>query len=102
MRRFFFIALIALAGMASAQAPERHAALERAYDDAVAAQAAWQQAEEARARGVEPLAGERVGTASGRSRLAPEYWERQSRAEEELRLARERLDEALARWNALR
>jgi len=37
-----------------------------------------------------------------RSRLSDEYWERQRRLEKELEQARARLDDALARWNALR
>jgi len=61
-----------------------------------------QRAQAAREKGIEPLAGERLGIVSGASRLAPEYWERQKRLEEEVDLARRRLDEALERWNALR
>jgi len=71
-RRFLVAAAAALAGAAAGQETDRHAALERAYSELVA------------------------------SRLAPEYWERQKRLEEDVALAHERLDKALARWNELR
>ena len=111
MRGLLFAVLLALAASAGAQGEDRAAALDRAYGEVVAAQAALQRADEARQSGVEPLPGERVegggrgrvGRAGeGRSRLSDEYWERQRRLEKELEQARARLDDALARWNALR
>ena len=106
MRGLIFAVLLALVASVGAQEQDRAAALDRAYDELVAAQAALQRADEARQSGVEPLPGERLGTVSPsgerRSRLSDEYWERQRRLERELEQARARLDEALARWNALR
>ena len=106
MRGLLFAVLLALAASAGAQGEDRAAALDRAYGEVVAAQAALQRADEARQSGVEPLPGERLGTVSPsgerRSRLGDEYWERQRRLEKDLEQARTRLDEALARWNALR
>jgi len=106
MRGLIFAVLLALAASAGAQDQDRAVALERAYDELVAAQAALQRADEARQSGVEPLPGERLGTVSPsgerRSRFSDEYWERQRRLEKDLEQARTRLDEALARWNALR
>ena len=95
-------ALLAFAAASGAQEGDRHAAIERAYDEVVAARAALQRAEAAREEGIEPLPGERLGTEGGRSRLAPAYWERQEALEKNVNQARQRLDAALARWNALR
>ncbi|TAK87496.1 MAG: hypothetical protein EPO20_04115 [Betaproteobacteria bacterium] len=67
MRGLVFAALLALIASAGAQDPDRAAALDRAYDEMVAAQAALQRAEE-----------------------------------KDVEEARQRRDEALARWNALR
>ncbi len=106
MRGLVFAALLALIVSAGAQHSDRAAALDRAYDEVVAAQAALRRAEEARQSGVEPLPGERPGTVSPsgerRSRLSDEYWERQRQLEKDIEEARTRLDEASARWNALR
>lgn len=106
MRGLIFAVLLSLVAPAGAQQQDRAAALDRAYDELVTAQAALQRAEEARQAGVEPLPGERLGTVSPpgerRSRLGEEYRERQRRLEKDLEQARARLDEALARWNALR
>ena len=77
-------------------------ALDRAYDDVVAARAALQRAEEARKTGEEPLPGERQGTAKGRSRLNDAYWARQKRLERDVVQAQRRLEHALKRWNDLR
>lgn len=63
---------------------------------------ALREAEERRDRGIEPLPGERVGTASGASRLRPEYIERQEKLVQDVAFAQWRLDQALKRWNALR
>lgn len=76
--------------------------LDRAYDEMLAAQTALQRAEAARAQGVEPLEGERLGTSGGQSRLGDAYWERQKRLDEEVERARQRLQQALERWNAVR
>jgi hypothetical protein len=104
MRRAFLLlaALIAVAVPVGAQEQDRRAVLDRVYDEVVAARAALQQAEAAREQGIEPLEGERLGTVSGRSRLAPVYWERQERLENEVSLARKRLDDAFARLRSLK
>lgn len=90
---------LALAGAAAAQPG---AELERAYDELLAAHTQQQRTQAAHERGVEPQPGERVGTAGGRSRLSDEYWERQKRLDEDVALARQRLEQAIARWNSLR
>lgn len=73
--------------------------LDRAYDELLAAHVLVQKAEAAREAGIEPQPGECIGTVSGGSRLSDEYWERQK---EEVELARRRLEQAIARWNAVR
>lgn len=80
----------------------RLAALERAQLDIVEAGRALARALEQKERGIEPLPGERLGMAGGGSRLAPAYFERQARLEENLRRARAQLDAAYATKNALR
>lgn len=80
----------------------RLAALEQAHSDIVKAQNALRQALEQRERGLEPLPGERLGMAGAGSRLAPAYFERQARLEEEVRRARAQLDAAHAARNELR
>ena len=101
-RRFLVAVVLAVAGAAAGQETDRHAALERAYAELVAARQALLRAEAERELGIEPAPGERLGIVGGGSRLAPEYWERQKRLEEDVALAHERLDKALARWNELR
>ena len=78
-------------------AERRAAALDRATDDIIAASRALREAEERRERGVEPLEGERMGR-----RFRPEYWQRRQAEEQGVAAARARLDDALARRNALR
>lgn len=79
-------------------AANRHAAeLDRAAADIVSAHDALRAAEARRAEGVEPLEGERQGR-----RYRPEYWARQQALAREVDAARARLDDALARRNALR
>lgn len=80
----------------------RLAALATAHTGIRDATAALRAAEERRERGVEPLPGERLGMAGGGSRLAPAYFERQAKLEEDVRRAQEQLDAALAAKNALR
>jgi hypothetical protein len=94
--------LLALASAAAAQPPEASAALERAYQEMLDARKALEQDEAARKLGIEPRPGERLAVVGGRSRLTPEYWERQKRLEEEVELAPQRRDRALARWHELR
>jgi hypothetical protein len=62
--------------------------------------AAQKSVEDAKARaqqGAEPLAGERVGTGGGKSRLTEEYFVRQKQLEQELAVANARLEEAYRR-----
>jgi len=80
----------------------RLAVLERAQSGIVEAERALARAIEQRQRGVEPLPGERLGMAGGGSRLAPAYFERQAKLEEDVRRAQAQLDAALAAKNALR
>jgi hypothetical protein len=79
------------------QADARAAALDRAVADIVAAYQALRTAEARRDEGVEPLEGERQGR-----RHRPEYWQRQHALEQDVVAAKARLDDALARRNALR
>jgi hypothetical protein len=76
---------------------KRAAELDRATQDIVSAFAALRAAEAQRDSGVEPLDGERSGR-----RFRPEYWSRQQALKKAVDDARERLDDALARRNALR
>jgi hypothetical protein len=99
--RLLLIGLSLALGAAAAAQP-RASDLDRAYDELVAAQAALEQAQRAREAGIEPQPGERLGTVGGHSRLGEEYWERQKRLEADVELARQRLDETIARWNAVR
>ena len=55
------------------------------------AEEAVRKAEAAIANGKEPLPGERIGTASGKSRLNDAYWERQKKLREDLVKARDNL-----------
>jgi len=51
---------------------------------------------------VEPLPGERLGNVGGRSRLTPDYFQRQRAMAAEVDAARARLDEAYRQRNQLR
>ena len=62
-------------------------------DKVQAAEQKLRDAEAARASGKEPLAGERIGTASGASRLNETYFDRQRRLEEDVEKARRELEE---------
>ena len=60
-------------------------------------QAAYEQlkkAEAAREAGKEPLPGERLGTATGASRLTDEYWARQKSLEAAVEAARKQVEQA--------
>jgi hypothetical protein len=76
---------------------KRAAELDRATQDIVSAFAALRAAEAQRDSGVEPLEGERSGR-----RFRPEYWARQQSLKQAVDDAKARLDDALARRNALR
>ena len=106
MRPFLtlLITLFAGAAIAQAQAPaqDTRSALDKAYDEARAAQLALQAAEAKRDQGVESEAGERSGTAAGASRPNSNYFARQAVLEQEVMQARKRYDDALKRWNDLK
>jgi hypothetical protein len=70
--------------------PERQAVHQ---DEIEQAEQAVRDAEAALGAGKEPLAGERLGTAGGNSRLSDEYWARQKALEDAVAQARKRLDE---------
>lgn len=102
MRRAFLAGLLLAIASAAAAQPERGEALERAYEEMLAAYDVLQHTQAARELGIEPQPGERLAIGGGRSRLTPEYWERQKRLEDDVELARERLERALARWHEVR
>jgi cellobiose-specific phosphotransferase system component IIA len=101
------VALAAALGFAlaatvvQAQSP-RAQALDAAVEEIKAAEQALRQAEERQKQAVEPLPGERAGNVDGRSRLTPEYLERQRVHEAEVEAARKRLEEAHRVRNQLR
>lgn len=99
-RMALFAALFAAATFAAAE--NRSEELDRAYANVVAARKALDESKQRQEQGVEPLSGERLGTARGGSRLGEAYFERQKGLERQVERAQQRLDEALARWNALR
>ena len=67
-----------------------------------AAEQSLQEALERQQAAVEPLAGERRGNVGGRSRLTPDYFERQRALAAAVDAARARLDEAFRQRNELR
>ena len=93
-----FSVLVAFAALAQ----DRSAELDKAYEEARAAQLALKQAEERRDQGIEPQAGERQGTAAGGTRPTPQYMGRQQLLEQEVEMARRRYESALKRWNDLK
>jgi hypothetical protein len=92
------MALVAFA----APAQDRRSELDKAYEEARAAQLALKDAEARRDQGIEPEAGDRQGTAAGGTRPTPQYMGRQQLLEHEVELARRRYDAALKRWNDLK
>jgi len=100
MKRLLLVALIATCSIAFAQ--NRGAELDKAAEEARAAQLALKEAEQRRDQGVEPQAGERLGTAAGGSRPTEQYFGRQAQLEQEVELARRRYEAALKRWNDLK
>ena len=67
-----------------------------------AAEQSLKEALERQQAGVEPQPGERLGNVDARSRLAPNYFERQRALAAEVDAARARLDEACRQRNQLR
>jgi type II secretory pathway pseudopilin PulG len=98
-----FSIFAALAFAASTAAQNRSAELDKAYEEARAAYLALKDAEQRRDQGIEPQAGERLGTAAGGgSRPTDQYWGRQAQLEQEVELARKRYEAAQKRWNDLK
>jgi hypothetical protein len=93
-----FMALVAFAALAQ----DRRSELDKAYEEARAAQLALKDAEARRDQGIEAEAGDRQGTAAGGTRPTPQYLGRQQLLEHEVELARRRYDAALKRWNDLK
>jgi hypothetical protein len=97
------LTLFASAVFAQAQPPlDRSAALDKAVEEARAAQLALQAAEAKREQGAEPMIGERTGNAGGGSRLNETYMARQSLLDQEIAQARKRYEDAMKRWNDLK
>jgi hypothetical protein len=97
------LALFASAAFAQAQPPlDRTAELDKAVEEARAAQLALQAAEAKREQAAEPQLGERTGNAGGGSRLNESYIARQAVLDQELAQARKRYEDAMKRWNDLK
>jgi hypothetical protein len=93
-----FAALLATGAAAQAQLSE----LDKAYEEARAAQQALKDAEARRDQGIAVQEGDRQGTASGGTRPTEQYVGRQQALEHEVELARRRYQAALKRWNDLK
>ena len=101
MSRLAYVLLFFIAG-ASAQAPNRAAELDKAYEEARAAYLALQDAERRRDAGLTPESGERQATAAGGTRPTEQYLGRQLLLEQEVELARRRYEATMKRWNDLK
>ena len=104
MSRLAYMLLLLLLSAAPvlAQAPNRGADLDKAYEEARAAYLALQDAERRRDAGLTPESGERQATAAGGTRPTEQYLGRQLLLEQEVELARRRYDAAMKRWNDLK
>jgi hypothetical protein len=101
MKRLLLVALVTTSSLVFAQ--DRSAQLDQAYEETRAAYLALQEAEKRRDQGVEPEAGERLGTAAGgASRANEQYWARQAQLEQGVEAARKRYEAAQKRWNDLK
>jgi hypothetical protein len=100
MRRLIIALLLSIPLLAFGQ--NRSAELDKAFEEARAAQLALKQAEERRDQGLESLPGERQGSAAGGSRPNEQYFGRQAQLEQEVEAARRRYEAALKRWNDLK
>lgn len=81
---------------------KRLATLEAVEAEIKAALRALEAAKQASEQSVEPLPGERLGTARGKSRLTEGYWERQRELRRAVEVARQRLDDAYRARDAIR
>ena len=101
MKRLIAVALITTSSLALGQ--NRGAELDKAVEEARSAYIALQEAEKRRDAGLEPQAGERIGTAAGgATRPTEQYLGRQLQLEQEVELARKRYEAAQRRWNDLK
>ena len=100
MKALFIVVSMLAAFGASAQ--DRRSELDKAYEEARAAQLALKEAEVRRDQGIEAQAGDRQGTSSGGTRPTEQYFGRQQLLEHEVEMARRRYDAAVKRWNALK
>jgi hypothetical protein len=101
MKRLIPLVLLCVYSALAAQT-NRGAELDKAVDDARAAYLALKEAEQRRDEGVEPQAGERLGTAAGSTRPSEQYVVRQSELERAVELARLRYEAAMKHWNDLK
>ena len=101
MKRLIPVVLLCVSTALAAQA-NRSAELDKAVEEARAAYLALQEAEQRRDQGIEPQAGERLGTAAGSTRPSEQYVARQSELERAAELARLRYEAAMKRWNDLK
>jgi hypothetical protein len=99
MKRFLILLSMLFASVAGAQ---ERSALDKAYEEARAAQIALQAAETKRDQSAETEAGERTGSATGGSRPNQNYFARQAVLEQEVAVARKRYEDAMKRWNDLK
>jgi hypothetical protein len=90
-----FAALLAFGALAQ----DRRSELDKAYEEARAAEQALKAAEARRDEGIAAQEGDRQGTASGGTRPTEQYLGRQQLLEHEVEMARRRYDSALKRWN---
>lgn len=101
MSRLAYMLLLCVTS-ALAQAPNRGADLDKAYEEARAAFLVLQDAERRRDAGVTPESGDRQATAAGSTRPTEQYLGRQLLLEQEVELARRRYEAATKRWNDLK
>ena len=102
MRRLIITTICVLGLSTYALAQNRGAELDKAVEEARSAYLALKEAEQRRDQGIEPQAGERLGTAAGSTRTSEQYVERQTELERAVELARLQYEAAMKRWNDLK
>ena len=101
MKRLIPVVLLCVSSALAAQT-NRGMELDKAVEEARAAHLALKEAAQRRDQGVEPQAGERLGTAAGSTRPSEQYVVRQTELERAVELARLRYEAAMKRWNDLK
>jgi hypothetical protein len=101
MKRLIPLVLLCVSSALAAQT-NRSVELDNAVEEARAAYLALKEAEQRRDQGIEPQAGERLGTAAGSTRSSDQYVTRQSELERAVELAKLRYEAAMKRWNDLK